>query len=97
MKSSRWYSSDGQSKTIPLVLEQIVHLEEESVVHLGIDHETGRVERVGEDPVQGEVPGSGLGLVGEEAQHRLRRALLELDFGVSGAHASQVAGECIGQ
>jgi hypothetical protein len=64
-----------------------------TLVHLRVDHQARRVERVPEHAVQRQVPGSGLGLVREEAEHRLGRPFLELDLRVPGTHPAQIPGE----
>jgi hypothetical protein len=66
-------------------------------VHLGVDHQSGGVERVGEDAEQRQVPGPRFGLVGQEAQHGLRHPLAEGQLGIAGAKTPQVAAERIGQ
>ena len=54
-------------------------------MHLRVDDEPRGVERVGEDPMEGQVPGARLSLVRQEAQHGLRRPLRELELGVARA------------
>ena len=80
--------SDEQQKIVdlagtvqedPLVIHEVVDLEQEPVVHLGVDDEACRVEGVGEHLVQGQVPRARLGLVAEEAQDRLGGPLFDLD------------------
>ncbi len=60
----------GPELDLPL-LHDVVNLEDESLVHLRVNHETGGVERVGKHLVEVEVPGPRLGLVSHKKEYRV--------------------------
>jgi hypothetical protein len=62
-----------------------------------IDNEAGSVERVCEDLVEKEVPGTRFGLVCHENEHRVRRPLLKFHLGNAGAHSPDIPAECCGK
>ncbi len=80
-----------------LVLDEVAHLEVEAAVHLGVDDEADGVEGIGEDLVERQVPGAGLGLVRHEDDHGLARPLFKLHLGDSRAEPLDVAGEGVGE
>ena len=76
---------------------QVVDHEVEPLMHLVVDDQPRRVERIREDLVERQVPGAGLGLVGHEDDDWLGRPLFELHLAHARAEAADVAREGIDQ
>ncbi len=72
-------------------------LEDEPLVHRGVDDETGCAEGVSEHLVEVVIPRAGFGLVGHEDQDRVRTPFLKLHLGDTGPHTLDVAAERIGE